>query len=211
MKMATGTESSYGRSVVALPDGSACVTGNFTGVRVFGPGEPNETTLTSPYYRDVFLARYNPDGTLAWVRQGIGAGDDGGRGVTTLWDGSCVIVGTFQHSVTFDTGGPNETALEADRFGMDIFLARFLADGSLAWARRAGGPVLDAGFAVGTAYDDSILITGFFGYEDGSEHENTAIFGPGEPNETALTEYGRGGRIKGDVGTLRTLILTTRF
>jgi hypothetical protein len=52
--------------------------------------------------------------------------------------------------------------------------------------------MIDAGFAVGTAYDDSILITGFFGNENAAEHESTAIFGPGEPNETALTEFGRG-------------------
>ena len=83
----------FGRSISALEDGSSLVTGNFWGTATFGPGEENEMALTSAGQDDVFLARYNPDGTLAWAAQANGQGLGVGSGVSALADGSAVVVG----------------------------------------------------------------------------------------------------------------------
>ena len=52
------------------------VTGFFADSATFGAGEVNETTLTSPGSPDIFLAKYNTDGLLLWVKQAGGSADD---------------------------------------------------------------------------------------------------------------------------------------
>ncbi|MCX6647664.1 MAG: hypothetical protein NTY09_15075 [bacterium] len=175
------SESGYG--ITTLSDNSAVVTGMFNGSATFGPGEPNETILAAAGESDIFIARYNPDGTLAWAKSAEGAsGYDWGKGITTLSDNSTVVTGWFIDSATFGPGEPNETILTSAG-GDDIFIARYNPDGTLAWAKRAGGASdYDRGQGITTLSDNSTVVTGYF--------EGSATFGPGEPNETILTAAG---------------------
>ena len=100
------------------------VTGYFYGSATFGPSEPNQTVLTSAGGEDIFIARYNPDGTLAWAKRSGGVSSDYGWGITTLSDNSTVVTGVFYDSATFGPGEPNETILTSAG-GLDIFIARF--------------------------------------------------------------------------------------
>ncbi|MCK4719816.1 hypothetical protein KAU08_04115, partial [bacterium] len=90
-KQAGGTELDEGRSITALSDNSTVATGWFRDSATFGQGEPNETVLTSAGWRDIFIARYNPDGSLAWAKKAGGTSQDKGFGVTTLSDNSTVV------------------------------------------------------------------------------------------------------------------------
>ncbi|MCX6644872.1 MAG: PKD domain-containing protein [bacterium] len=187
-KHAGGASSDEGYGITALSDNSTVVTGYFRGSATFGPGEPNQTILTSAGGNsDMFIARYNPDGTLAWVKSAVEAsGAITSLGITTLLDNSTVMTGTFYGSVIFGPGELNQTNLGAAG-NFDIFIARYNPDGTLAWVKRAGGPGDDAystdkGFGITTLSDNSTVVTGQFGY--------TATFGPGEPNETVLTSAG---------------------
>ncbi|MCK4720631.1 hypothetical protein KAU08_08225, partial [bacterium] len=91
----------------------------------FGQGEPNETVLNSGGYRDMFIARYDPDGSLEWAKQAGGDyGWDIGYGITTLSDNSLVVTGGFGDSATFGPCEPNETVLNSAG-NSDIFIARF--------------------------------------------------------------------------------------
>ena len=178
-------ESGYG--ITTLSDNSTVVTGLFFGSATFGPGETNETVLTSAGGPDIFIARYNPDGTLAWAKRAGGSNDDiseSGMGITTLSDNSTVVTGLFGDSATFGPGEPNETVLtSAGDWGMDIFIARYNPDGTLAWAKRAGGSgVWEEGWGITTLSDNSTVVTGYF--------MESATFGPGESNETILTSAG---------------------
>lgn len=65
---AGGSDRDWGLGIAALADGSALVSGAFSGTATFGPGEPGETLLTSAGDTDIFVARHNADGTLAWAR-----------------------------------------------------------------------------------------------------------------------------------------------
>ena len=56
-----------------LSDGSSLVTSFFWDTDTFGPGEPGQTLLTSAGGADIFVARYNPDGTLAWAKRAGGS------------------------------------------------------------------------------------------------------------------------------------------
>ncbi|MCX6645584.1 MAG: hypothetical protein NTY09_04395, partial [bacterium] len=172
-----------GKGITSLSDNSTIVTGMFGESATFGPGEPNQTVLTCAGDYDIFIARYNPDGTLAWAKRagGVSYYHDWGLGITTLSDNSTVVTGEFWESATFGPGEPNQTVLTSAGVA-DIFIALYNPDGTLAWAKRAGGGSYDWGNGITTLSDNSTVVTG--------EFEDSATFGPGEPNETVLTYFG---------------------
>ena len=119
---ASGSDNGYG--ITTLSDNSTVVTGYFRNTATFGLGEPNETVLTSAGYTDIFIACFNPGGTLAWAKRAGGAGSDRGYGITTLSDNSTVVTGHFGESATFGPGELNETVLTSAGW-CDMFIARF--------------------------------------------------------------------------------------
>ncbi len=118
-----------GRGVSALPDGSAIITGHFRDTARFGSTAP----LASSGGDDVFVARLNADGTYAWAIKGGGTGRDEGTGVSALPDGSAIVTGWFNGTAAFGS-----TTLMSSG-GYEVFIAKVNADGTYAWARRAGG------------------------------------------------------------------------
>ena len=180
-KSAGGLSPDLGYGITTLSDNSTVVTGCFAGSATFGPGEPNETVLTSVGSYDIFIARYNPDGTLAWAKSAGGFGWDESWGITAISDNSTVVTGNFRSGAIFGQSEPNETALYSAGYD-DIFIARYNADGTLAWAKSAGGASIDEGLGITTLSDNSTVVTGSF--------YDTATFGPLEPNQTVLTASG---------------------
>ena len=181
-KQAGGSDADVGMGITKLLDNSTIITGAFSGSSTFGSGDPNETILNSSGPADIFLARYNSDGILAWAKSAGGVTDsDRGNGITTLFGNAVVVAGCFSGSATFGAGEPNEKVLTSAGAN-DIFIARYNPDGTLEWAKRAGGVDNDIGNGITTLSDNSTVVTGIF--------SNTATFGPVEPNETILTSAG---------------------
>jgi len=181
-KRAGGYDYDYGIGIATLSDNSTVVTGSFLASATFGPGELNQIILTSVGKRDIFIARYNPDGTLAWAKRAGGLAQEEGMDITTISDNSTVVTGRFYESLTFGKDEPNETVLTSAG-DMDIFVARYNPDGTLAWAKRAGGSGHEYGLGITTLSDDSTVVTGGF--------KGTATFGLDETTPTVLTSFGR--------------------
>lgn len=119
----TGDE--FGQSVAAAPDGSAYITGEF--------GDGN-----------LFLAKFDPAGTLLWQRTW---GDNGtiGNAVKVAADGSVYVAGfTF----TFGVGQG------------DALLLKYVPDGTLVWARTWGGAGFDSARDLAIGSDGGIYIAG---------------------------------------------------
>jgi len=178
-----GVADDGGYGITSLSDDSTVVTGGFYGTATFGQGEPNEIMLfsTGNLNAEIFIARYNPDGTLAWAKSAGGTSSECGSAVTSLPDDSTVMAGYFEGSATFGQGEPNQVTLISAGSG-DIFIAQYNSNGMLAWAKCAGGLGWDSGDEITTLSDNSTVVTGCF--------EASAIFGQGEPNETALISAG---------------------
>ena len=140
-----------GNSVSALADGSSIITGSFLGLATFG-----STTLNNAGGEDVFVAKLNADGTFAWATRAGGTGYDYGNSVSVLADGSSIITGYYQYSATFGS-----TTL-TNAGGVDLLVAKLNADGTWAWASRAGGTSSDYGKSVSVLADGSSIITGYF-------------------------------------------------
>jgi len=177
--------------VALLAGGDLVVTGSFGGFPpsgnvsrevTFSAGEPDAVTLSATRGGQVFLACYGLDGSLRWVQQVVGEERGWGLGVHACEDGGVLMTGFFRGAITLGTAEPGETTLSAAPGRGDVVLARYEPDGSLAWARAAGGAGWDCGVATTTASDGAPLLTGQF--------EDVAAFGAGEPNATALVSRG---------------------
>ncbi len=181
-KQVGGTGWDSGNSVDYLNDGSILVTGAFEGTVIFGQGEPNQTPLISVGQSDVFIAKYNADGSLVWAKRAGGTLTEGNGEIDTFSDGSSVVMGEFQGTVIFGQGEPNQTSLISAGQN-DVFIAKYNADGSLAWAKRAGGTNNEYSGGVGALLDGGSIITG-------SGFSSSVTFGQGESNQTTLNSSG---------------------
>ena len=168
------TDKSYG--IATLSEGAALVTGEFFGTATFGAGESNETTLASAGEADIFFAKYNEDGTLAWAKRAGGEDFDRGWSVSALSDDSFLVTGYYRTSTTLGAGEVNETTFTSAGDD-DIFVANFATDGSLTWARSAGGNGFDRGQSISALPDGAAIATGVF--------TGTAHFGYAETLESS--------------------------
>jgi len=181
-KQAGGTGEDTASTIAGFPDGSFVVSGSFQETAMFGTGEANETDLASEESGDVFVARYNADGTLAWVTRANGPLFEACRGIASFPDGSCVLTGFFEDRLTFGEDEDNQTNLINDEIA-DVFVARYNADGTLAWAKQAGGAETCTGNGIAAFTDGSCVVA--------MRIEGTATIGSGEVNEINLTSDGQ--------------------
>jgi hypothetical protein len=179
------TTQTRGWGIAAVPDGSSIVVGDFTGTAIFGPGEPNQTTLTgvpsSP--SGLYVARYNSDGTLAWAKSVSPATSAPieAEAVDALPDGSSIVVGEFGDQTTFGAGEASQTTLTTNG-GATPFIARYNADGTLAWARS----VVQNNYG----YFRVVAISGELALTGAQLTANDSLFGANEPNQTHVTSKG---------------------
>ncbi|MFK7947706.1 MAG: hypothetical protein AB8G11_08955 [Saprospiraceae bacterium] len=81
--------------------------------------------------KDMFLAQQNAAGTIQWVKQIGGGGQDREGGIAIDTANNIYISGFFNNAISIDS-----TVLQAT--GQDIFVAKFNSSGNLQWARSAG-------------------------------------------------------------------------
>ena len=175
---AGGASDDWATSVSVLPDGSSIVAGTFGEAAAFGSttlttaGGTCGTTPDTYPCPDAFTAKMNADGSWAWATKAGGTGDDRGNGVSALPDGSSIVEGRFFGTAAFGAGVPDLTSAGS----VDVFTAKMNADGSWAWAAKAGGTEGDKGYGISTLPDGSAVATGYF--------SGTAAFGAGVPDLT---------------------------
>jgi hypothetical protein len=171
-------------AATALADGSSAISGRLVGFpTVFGPGEPNETTLSGP---GLFVARYGPLGDLLWAKSVESPQEFDQQGdLAALSDGSVLVTGTFRTEARAGFGEPNETLLVAEE---GAFLARYRSDGSLAWAGREAEASYTWGRSVAVAADDTFVWLGGFEQSAGLALEDV-VFPPGAEDGIFVARY----------------------
>lgn len=169
-----GTGSDIAWSIAAFSDGSYVVGGGIASPTTFGPGEPNETTL-SPTTFGGFIAKYAADDSLAWARLIDGSANV--SGIAVFGDGSLAVSGGITGAAKFGPGEAGEVTVT----GNTTYVARYASSGAATWVRA-----LPAGAYIGPSIaavpDGSVAAVGVI--------QGTATLGVGEPNETTLTANG---------------------
>ena len=157
--------------------GDPFIAGYFTATVDFDPlGSGN--SLSSNTGLSPFIARYNTNGTLNWVKQFAGSGSSA-RSLTLSGDGTIWCTGTLGNTVDFDP--PN--AVEFTPNGtQDIFVGQYNAtNGDYICAYPFGVTGLNEGSSIVTNSNNNAIFTGYF--------EGSVDFDPG-PGTVTLNSAG---------------------
>lgn len=110
--------------------GNSYVTGYFSGPATFGPGEANETTLAGAGGQDIYVAKYDTDGSLLWARSAGGTQNDQGNGIWVDGAGNSYVTGRIGRFTTFADFGGGVTLTDWEGF----FVAKYDNNGNALWA-----------------------------------------------------------------------------
>ncbi len=140
-------------------DGSCIVAGSFVQRLTFG-----STEVVSAGSNDVFVARYDAQGRLLWVRRDGGPGHDLAADIAVESDGSCVVVGSTALGSTFGAGESEESVVTgppgSDVAGREPFICRYAPDGTLVWLRTITGVGDDAAVGVSLFANGDCVVAG---------------------------------------------------
>ncbi len=141
-----------GYGVATDATGNAYVTGHFQSTDAKANGE----TLPNAGDYDIFVAKYDPAGTLLWLKTAGGKGYDYGHGIVVDSKGDVVVTGAVAGEakfgeVTVNAGGTS---------GRPIFCAKYDAAGTLKWVKTTSGKFSGSGHGLGVDAQDSIYIGG---------------------------------------------------
>lgn len=178
---AGGGFSDLGLSVATDGTGNVISAGSFQGRANFGG-----TSVVTAGMTDIYLAKYDPSGTMLWVKSAGGNGFDTGWGVATDASGNIAMTGYFQNTANFGT-----TSL-GPAVGDDMFVARYDASGSLLWAKSAGGAGIDRARGIAVDGSSNIIVAGRF--EGSASFDGTTLTSAGG-DDIAIAKYNASGAL----------------
>ena len=143
--------SQYAFAVAVDASENVIVTGYFYDAVDFGGG-----ALTSAGLKDIFVAKFDPDGAHLWSKRFGDGSDQEPTAVAVDASGNAIVTGDFWGSVDF--GGGALTCAGAD----DIFVAKFGSDGAHLWSKRFGDGNAQHANAVAVDASGSVIVTGDF-------------------------------------------------
>lgn len=177
--------------------------GNIYTTGIFGVENPYFTDsiqLISTGGYDGYVAKYNSNAELQWVKTINGAGMEVSKSISVSLTGDIFIGGyydnyigsstTFFDSIPILKGGSGNNAA-------DVFIAKYDASGNCQWVRTAGGNGND--FVKGVYVDNNgdAFITGYFGsYGDSAVFGNQTFYCPHGQIAMFLAQYDTNGNLK---------------
>ncbi len=127
--------------------------------------------------------------SFGWTRTGGDTTYDQGRGIVTDKNRNVIVTGMFeQHNANF-----SGTILDA-KGQHDVLLLKYSSDGSLIWARRAGGSDGDVGHAVAVDTSDNIFVAGEFETISDFGPYTVDTYGSGD-NDGFIAKYDKNGNV----------------
>jgi Cadherin-like/Bacterial Ig domain/Beta-propeller repeat/FG-GAP-like repeat len=150
-----GSSPDEGFSIAVDSKGGVYTTGRFSNTIDFN----STTRLTGAGNDDIFISKYNRNGSFAWARQIGGPSPDRGLAITVDSNDDIYTTGYFQNDVDLNGDG----VIEKASAGGDIFITRHNTDGQIIWARQIGSTLAaDEGSGIATDKEGNIYATGYF-------------------------------------------------
>lgn len=140
----------YGSSIDIMENTSLYISGIFKDTAAFG-----NDLLISKGDRDLFLAKMDLDGNVAWGKQ------FGGKGMDV------VMKISIEGENIYATGGYRDTAYFEEEtlisYGdEDIFVAKFSKDGDLGWIKQLGSDAYECGQAIEADASGNTYVAAYF-------------------------------------------------
>jgi hypothetical protein len=180
IRKAGGGGGDIGNGIGIDEDHNVYVTGEFEDTAKFG-----HITKTSEGGNDGFLAKYDVNGNIQWVKDfGTATGSEKGRAIAVSPSGNCYITGNFSNTTEF--GGISLST----NGGNDIFIVKYDTNGDVDWAKKAGGSSQDRGYGIAIDQSENVFVTGTF--TSSATFKNTTINNSGL-HSTFLAKYDSNG------------------
>lgn len=139
-------------AVAPAPDGGLLLAGFFSDTLFI-----DTFSLAASGKTDAFLVRLDALGQVVWAKRFGGRGDVRIKAMVLAPGETPVIAGVYNDQVIF-----GNTSLIANTRDWDIFVAALGMDGSLRWARKAGGVYDDEVHAIAADRGGNLYLTGQF-------------------------------------------------
>lgn len=184
-----------GQSIAYDHNNSLIVYGSFSGNMDFDPGTgvSSINPLGSP---DLFLAKYQQDGTLDWAfnigRLALTNGMNP-SGLLIDENNDILISGSFSSNVDFDPSTNSE--VRTSEGGKDAFVAKYSSDGDFIWVNTYGSVFYEYGEVLGSNSDGDIyLALRYNGEIDVDPGEGEVFLTPQSgASDAALVKYNSAG------------------
>jgi hypothetical protein len=153
-RITSSTFTNEALDLVVDNNGFTYTTGYITGETAFGV---NSTQVSALGNGDIYVAKYNPSGTLVWVKQFGGSFSDRAYEIAVDQANNVYIAGQYYGSVAFGA-----TTLQSSNDSKDIFLAKLDASGNVLWATSEGGDDAENVYGLEIDAANSVIMTGQF-------------------------------------------------
>ena len=179
IKNAGGNDFDNGASLTEDENGNVYLTGHYRGTATF-----DSIIVSGNTSNNIFLAKYDTNGSPLWVKSAGGGGNDIGESVIVDHNQDICVTGIYSSTANFDT----ETLVS--KGGADVFVAKYSSSGSLLWVKQAGGSESDYGASIGANTNGDIYVTGYF--EDSFEIQNNHLTSRGDRDIFLIKMNGAG-------------------
>ena len=161
-KSAGGNLDDYAQSIAVDASGNVFAAGDFKSSTIaFGSSTLTNIDNTAST-TDIFLAKYDSNGNVLWAKNPGGNSSDNALSVAADGSGNIIVAGDFQSpSLVFGS----VTVPNSDNLGntVDMFVAKYNANGNALWAKSTGGSDYDYAEAVAIDVSGNVLVAGQFG------------------------------------------------
>ncbi len=165
---ATGDDDQGGYGIFVDDAGNSYISGQTKYDATFG-----SIAVISKGDLDSFIAKYDPDGNVIWAKGAGSFGIDYARDVVVDSQGNSYLTGAFGGNIDFEGG----IGLTSAGGRSDAFIAKYDPDGTIQWARRAGGIGEDVGRGIDLDAEGNVYTTGDFEASAGFEGITLASVG----------------------------------
>ena len=142
--------------------GNVYVAGFYNGSVTFG-ADP----ITSLGGNDIYLAKYNSNGTFQWVKSAGGTNDDFSTGIVVDGSGNVYVSGYFKGTSTF--GAFTKTSSGNFASNYDMLVLKYNSSGTVQWVQSAGATSFVEATCLAIDGLENIYVSGYY--------QGTATFG----------------------------------
>ena len=113
-------------------------------------------------YGDIFVVKYNRNGTVQWARRIASSLDDKCYGVASDSNGNIYVTGFYAGALSILAADGTTSALSLSVEGsLDMFVIKYSSDGTPLWARRLSGGSVDVATAIVTSASGDVYVIGY--------------------------------------------------